>query len=290
MTAGAAASSLSFGANLVTNIWLSWRNWCDANTASIEADSEIGDLVASNLAQRQGYKAWRTAGLSTGATDAGFDVDFGQVREVEALALVFPRTSDPTLYDEPAAFAATDTVRHRLSAVSAGAGELYDSGVIESGVLDGYGYHVVRLNAPVSARYWRVDLDAISRADIGYLDVSRAWAGPAFQPAIGFSFGDNYGWGADVSVSRASRGVAEFVDNVEALRVWSMTLEGLSQVEAKELIEFERLMTSAGQFLVVRSDIEAGMGEMLARQQTSLGVASLAHARNTKAFRLVESL
>lgn len=274
----------------MTNIWLSHFNWIDAASATITPDAEAGDLLASNLQERQGYKSWRTDGLSMGSTDAGFVVDFGRAREVECLALVFPRTNDPALYDEPAAFDPTDTVRHRLSAVTAGAGELYDSGVIASGVLDGYGYHVVRLNAPVQARYWRVDLDAISRGDLGYVDVARAWAGPVFQPEIGFSFGDNYGWGADVTVSRSSRGVAEFVDNVEALRVWNMTLEGISPAEAKELIEFERRMTSAGQFLVVRSDVDEGMGEMLARQQTSLGIASLAHARNTKAFRLVESL
>lgn len=274
----------------MANIWLSWFNWIDATTATVEADAEAGDLVATNLQERHGYKPWRTAELTPGATEAGFSVDFGRTREIECLALIFPRTNDPALYDEPAAFASDDTVRHRLSAVSAGAGELYDSGVVESGVLDGYGYHVIRLPAPVEARYWRVDLDAISRGELGYVDVARAWAGPVFQPEIGFSFGDNYGWGADVTVSRASRGVAEFVDNVEALRVWTMTLEGLRPTETMQMIEFERRMTSAGQFLIARSDVDQGMGEMLARQQTPLGVSSLAHARGTKAFRLVESL
>ncbi len=274
----------------MANIWLSWFNWVDAATASIAADAEAGDLVAENLRERQGYKVWRTDGLSAGATEAGFTVDFGRVREVEALALMFPRVNDADAYDEPAAFAADDTIRHRLSAVSAGAGELYDSTVIASGVLDGYGYHVIRLGAAVQARYWRCDLDAISRASLGYVDVSRIWAGPVFAPAIGFSFGDAYGWGADVSVSRASRGVAEFVDNIDPVRTWAMSLDGLSNAERDELLEFERRVTTGAQFLIARSDVAQGKGEMLARQQQSLGLSSLAFARNTKAFRLVESL
>lgn len=274
----------------MANIWLSWFNWVDAASATLTADVEAGDLVAENLRERQGYKVWRSDGLSTGATDAGLSVDFGRVREVEALAVMFPRSNDPTLYDEPEDFAASDTIRHRLSAVSAGAGELYDSGAVASGVLAGYGYHVVRLNAAVNARYWRIDLDAISRADLGYVDVARVWAGPVWAPAIGFSFGDGYGWGSDSSVSRASRGVAEFVDNIEPLRTWSMALDGLSDEEREELLEFERRVTTGAQFLIARSDVSSGKGEMLARQQQSLGLSSLALARNSKAFRLVESL
>lgn len=242
------------------------------------------------MRQRQGYKVWRTDELEEDATDAGFTIDFGTVREVGVVALVFPRNNDPTLYDEPAEFASSDTVRHRFSAVTAGAGELHDSGVIASGVVDGYGYHVYRLATPVSARYWRVDLDAISRADLGFVDVARAWAGPVFEPRVGFSFGDTYGWGADAAVSKASRGVGEFPDNTEPTRTWALAVERLTDDERDDLLEFERRVYSVGQFLIVRSDVAEGKGEMLARQQQSTGLSSLAHALNTKAFRLGESL
>lgn len=274
----------------MSNCWMSWFNWLDAGLAQITADAEAGELVAENLRERQGYKVWRTDGLEEGSTDAGFTVDFGAVREVGCLALVFPRDNDPNLYDQVADFAATDTVRHRLSAVAAGDGELYDSTAIASGVLQGYGYHVVRLGAAVNARYWRCDLDAISRADLGFVDVARAWAGPVFAPSIGFSFGDAYGWNSDSAVSRASRGLAEFADNIEPVRIWTMAMDGLSDAEREELLEFERRVTTGAQFLIGRTDVAAGKREMLARQQQSLGLASLAHARNSKAFRLVESL
>lgn len=274
----------------MSNVWMSWFNWVDAESAILSADAEAGELVVENLRERQGYKVWRTDGLEEGATDAGFDIDFGQARTVQVLALVFPRENDPALYDEPVSFASDDTIRHRLSAVSAGAGELFDSGVVESGVADGYGYHVVKLDAPVSARYWRVDIDAISRAALSFVDVARAWAGPVFTPTIGFSFGDNYGWTSDSAISRASRGLAEFSDNIEPVRTWTLQLEGLSNTERNELIDFERRMTASGQFLIGRGDVDAGMASMLARQQQSLGLSSLAHARNSKAFRLVESL
>lgn len=274
----------------MTNCIFSWLNWVDAALASIEADAEAGDLVAENLRERQGYKVWRTEGLSEGDTDAGFDVDFGTAREIGVLALVFPRSNDPNLYDQADEFAATDTVRHRLSALSAGGDDVYDSGVVQSGVLAGYGYHAVTFDEAVTARYWRVDLDAISRASLGYVDMVRIWAGPTFVPGVGFSFGDNTGWSSDSAVTRASRGVAEFADSIEPVRTWSFQLDGLTGAEFEDMLEFERRVAASGQFLVGRTDIAAGKRWMLARQQQSLGMASLAYARNTKGFRLVESL
>jgi hypothetical protein len=274
----------------VSNCWFSWVNWLLGEATEITADAEAGDLVIDNIIERQGYKLWRTDGLSEGSTAAGFTVDFGQARTLQALALYFPRQDDPEAFDEPAAFASTDTVRHRLSALTEGGDEVYDSGVVQSGVNGDYGYHVILLNAPVSARYWRVDLNAISRAALGYVDVACAWAGPAFIPRIGFSWGDTYGWDSNATISEATRGLADFTDSVPGKRYWSFSLDGLSDAEKLELIDFERRMTKAGRFLVVRNDVPAGMGEMFARQQSSLGLSSLAMARNSKSFRLVESL
>lgn len=271
--------------------WLSWRNWVDASASSLTADNDtVGDLSVENLRERQGYKVWRTIGLSEGFTETGFNVDFGKARSVQCLALFFPRINDPNEYDPVDELAATDTVRHRLSAVSANADEAYNSGVLQSGVLPGYGYHVVRLDAPVSCRYWRCDIDAISRAALGWVDVARAWAGPIFEPRVNFSVGDNYGWSGQGEPARASRGISEFPDNIEGLRSWSLSFEGLDAAERTQFIEFERLATNKLQFLVSRDDVDAGMGWMLSRQSQSLGVSSLAHLRNSKAMRIVESL
>jgi hypothetical protein len=268
----------------------SWRNWIDAPDAVLAADAEAGELVVANLAERQGYKVWRTANLEPGATDAGFVVDFGRSREVQTLMLLFPRDDDSQRFDPIPAFAAGDTVRHRLSNLTPGANEVYDSGAIASGVASGYGYHHVVLDEAATARYWRCDLDAVSRAALGYVDVARAWAGPAFIPRVNFDWGDAYVWQSDGQVPKAARGFSEFPDNVAALRAWTLNFGALSNEERNQLLEFERLMNSTGQFLVWRGDYEPAAGIMLARQQQSLGLSSLALARNSKAFRLIESL
>lgn len=269
--------------------FFSTHNWVDAPSAVVTGDAEAGDLVAAHLQQRGSYRVWRTEGLSVSDTAAGFLVDFGRVREVGVLALCFPRTSSPYDYDLQPDFGAADTIRHRLDAATPGAGALHDSGVVASGVLPGYGVHVHRLTAPVSARYWRCDLDAVSRANLGYVDVQRAWAGPVFEPAIGFAWGDTVIWDSDSVIARASRGPSEFVEPQESIRTWAMSFEGLSDEESAQMVELERRMTTAGQFLAHRTDQPAGMRAMLCRQASATGVASATHRISKKQMRLLEA-
>ena len=272
-------------------LWLSYRNWVDAPTTTFAAAVEASEsLAATNLAQRQIYKVWRTDGMSAGNTDASVVIDFGQVRAVQALALAWPRNNDPDLYDEVPDIASDDTVRHRLDAVTAGAGALYDSGVVATGALPGYAVHAIKLDAPVSARYWQIDLDAPSRATPGYLDLARAWAGPIVTPRIGFSYGDGAIWESDSIVAKASRGASDFVETVDSLRSWNMQLDWVDDAERNAWFEFERLMTAAGQFLAVRDDLPEGTGIMLCKQRQSAGLESASFQRSKKALRLIESI
>lgn len=269
--------------------WLSWINWLDAPDALITPDAEIGQLVAQNLRKRQASSAWRTL-LTEESDSAGVSVDFGRAREVQSIAMLFPRENDPAVFDPIPAIGASDTIRYRLSAVSAGAGELYDSGAVACGVDVAYGYHHVKLNAPVNARYLRVDIAAPSRVDEGYLDVARLWVGPVFQPSIGFSYGDSAAWQAAADITRARRGSSEYAEASDPTQTWSMTFEGINDSEKEQFENFERRVTAAQQFLIARNDRPAARAAMFARQSQAGGVDSLTWRRNRKSLRLVENV
>lgn len=273
-------------------MWISFFNWVDARLALITADAEASsDLVAANLANRRGSRIWRTDELSAGSTAAGFTIDFGTAREIAVLALLFPRSNDPDAYDETPAIAATDTIRHRLDLTTAAAGALLDTGITACGALPGYGLHVFRLNAPVTARYWRCDLDAPSRAIEGYLDVARAWAGPILQPRVGITYGAIRAWASDSIIAKASRGTDEFIDSQESLRSWSFDLDWIDDAtEADAHEDFDRRMTTAGQFLVCRTDLTLARGAMFARQVQSPGLNAANFGKSRKSYRLLETI
>lgn len=272
--------------------WFSYRNWVDASSAVFTASDEAGDLVVENLQNRYYYKRWRAAELTEEADDAWFQVDFGQAREVGCLVLLFPRTNNlPDSYDEtPSIHPSSDMIRHRLDADTPGDGALLDDEVV-SGVVAGYGYHVYKLSSPVSARYWRCDLEVPSRASETYVDVVRAWAGPVFEPAVGVSLGVADNWQSDSSITAAARGLTKFVDPRESLRSYVMTFNFLTSAERDQVDDLDRLMTTAGQFIVCRDDLTVVKGTMLASQQRSTGLqAAGAFLRHQKQFQLVESL
>lgn len=268
----------------------SWLNWIDAPDCIVTADAEAGELVGLNLKRKQSSSAWRTL-ITEEADEAGVTFDLGRVRTIGCLLLAFTRNNDPTQFDAvPSIHPTTDTIRHRLSAVAPGDGEAYDSGVIASGVDPAFGYHYVLVDPQVSARWWRVDIEAASRVTQGYLDVVRAWAGPVFSPSVSFSYGDNAGWNAAADITRARRGLSEFGEASEATQAWSMTFEGITDDERETVDDFERHVTAAQQFLIVRNDRTAARAAMLARQVSASGQDSLTWRRNRKTMRLVENL
>ena len=272
--------------------WFSHRNWVDAPDSILTASAEAGDLLVENLRNRYYYRQWRVDQLEIGSDDLWFEVDFGQVREVGCLVLLFPRFVAPNYYDVvPSIDPITDTIRHRLDAVTAGAGLLEDTGAISSGVNKNYGYHVVKLDEVVNARYWRCDISAPSRVTAGYINLVRAWAGPTIEPAVNFSFGANHGWSSDSTIQTASRGLTDFVDARESKRSFTMTFDWLNNSESDDFEELEQLMTTAGQFVVSREDLSSVKGTMFARQSRTTGLqVTGAHLRNQKSFQLVESL
>ena len=220
----------------MSNMIISSTNYSDDAT-SITADSEVATLPVENLQDRQLVKVYR----SDGETDVEIDVDFGQGRIIDFVALIRHNISQ------------TGTIRWRLSNVSDFATTQYDSGVIDAwpvveefgalpwGVFTWGGFLSIEvaaqytissfavLDSPVQARYLRIDIVDDDNAE-GYIEAGRLISGPAYRPST------NYGFGAEIQFvdeSRIvkSRGGQTFVDEVERFRRIRFELQNLPEAE-----------------------------------------------------------
>lgn len=212
---------------------LSWVNWLDKAGVTLTGSSEAGTLGVNRLAQPQLRRRWRTA---LGDLTPGLQVDLGQDREVGVLALAQPDDAGGIDADGDARgwLAPTDTVRHRLDAVTLGAGALLDTGADPGGWQPGYGVHLLPLGAPVTARYWQADLDAASLAALDYVDLGRAWIGPCWRPARGnISYGWSWVMEDGSTVSRNARSGLDFVDQGPRQRVLTFGFSSLTEADAK---------------------------------------------------------
>lgn len=258
----------------MANCILSWTNRVDG--ATFVTDSQTATLPASNLADPIHERVWRTSG----ATDAYVEIDFGASYDIRVLCLAGLDIS------------ATDTIRHRLSNVSAGAGELLDTGAVASGVAEGYGIAPHILSAAVTARYWRIDISAPSRAANGFFSVGRAWADEGFQPTKNISFGLSETWLDSSEVSQATRSGVQFVDNLVQRRGTAFSLGFLTEAEAKDdLREMQRLVGVRNQIFFIpdpdstRAETEAIIGRM-----TSVSpILYPSFEVRSKAFQILES-
>lgn len=141
---------------------LAWDNKLDA--ASVSAGSELATLPASNVQHPHVSRKWATA---AGVKASYLVFDMGAPVPVSLLSVVGTNLT-------PAA-----TVRLRASNAdpTAAAGDLYDSGVIASGVKAGYGAIYKAFNE-VTARYWRLDLDDAAVQDnllVGFVFLGPSW-------------------------------------------------------------------------------------------------------------------
>jgi hypothetical protein len=220
----------------MSNMIISSTNYSDEAT-SISADSEVATLPVENLQDRQLVKVYR----SDGDTDVEIDVDFGQGRIIDFVALIRHNISQ------------TGTIRWRLSNVSDFATTQYDSGVIDAWpVVEEFGtlpwgvfswggrinpevaaqYQISSftvLDSPVQARYLRINISDNDNAD-GYIEAGRLIAGPAYRPSTNYGFGVEIQF-VDESRIVKSRGGQTFVDEVERFRRIRFELQNLSEAE-----------------------------------------------------------
>lgn len=216
------------------NMIISSTNYSDAGTLTV--DDEVATLPASNLQDQQIVKIWRNT-----QTSAQIDVDFGQQRIVDFMALIRHNISQ------------TGTIRWRLSAVSDFSTTVYDSGTIDAwpiveefgtlpwGVFQWGGrlnpevaaeYTISSfdvLTTAVQARYLRIDISDSLNAD-GYLQAGRLIAGPSYRPSVNYANGVQFEF-VDESRITKSRGGQTFVDEVERYRVMRFELINLPENE-----------------------------------------------------------
>lgn len=234
---------------------LSWVNWLDKAAAVITASSEVTSLPATRLAEPQIRRRWRTV---PGITTPSLSVDFGASREIGVLALQQPDDAGGMDADDEARgwMASTDTVRHRLDLVTPGAGALLDTGAVAGGWQPYYGIHIARQASPITARYWRADLSAASLVGTpGYIDLGRAWAGPAWQPTRGnISYGWSRAWDDGSSITRNPRSGLETVGKGPRTRVLTFEFKVLTQADALRLEELQRIAGTSRQVLFAPFD------------------------------------
>lgn len=235
----------------MSNIILSYQNAIDAASTVLSASSAAGNMSISNVADPRIGRRWRC----TEATCWG-QADFGANISIDIVGLVFPR--DTTL--------AAGTVTHTFDADGgvAGAGALLDSGAVDIGAVDGYGYHIYRLPSPISARYWRWTF-ALTTA---FADTGRAWAGTSWSPRVNYDIGAADSWGDMSTVSTSKRSGAEFIDEKNRQRFFSFNLSFMDDDDRNFVREMRRAVGISKQILCIKNPDDAPRETLIGRITT----------------------
>ena len=245
--------------------WLSFENYLDRPATLVTPSAEDALNPASNVQTINIDQFWRVTGLTAGSTDYSIDIDWLEDLEVGAFLMLTPRANSTRLGDFHLSIGRTDTVRWQFWAD--GLDPLIDPATIDTGVLqadvhEGYGYHApVPPVAPFMARYCRVTIDAISRAEIivgplvelGYADISRIWVGPRFDPDNNHTYRHREGWKTASLVARNQREASTQVDHGAHYRFWNVTYSGITDAETVQWRRFIRLVGDDNQFVLARS-------------------------------------
>lgn len=234
---------------------LSYVNYVDS--ATITATSELASQPVANVAEPSPSIRWST----TGTTSASLKVDFGSLLSTQLLCLVSPD------------LIASDTVHHKLSAVSMGATDLLTTGAIACGIIRDYDLHAYVLSAAVSARYWQVDISAPSLAAAGRFRVGRAWAGALWNFDVGVAYGWSEAWADESVVERADYSGVEFVEVGARYRTMSVSLDFMSAADRTQAREVMRYAGRRRQVVLVRdrslSVADQAIEGILGRLQTT---------------------
>lgn len=214
----------------------SWTNHVDRSGASLSASQTAGNLTPDNMAKPQIIIPWRTTSVTAwGQADFGADVAVG------CLCLRFRRTNGSV---PPSA----GTVRHQLDADGGtpGAGVAYDSTAVAINCDADYGYHLIVLSSELSARYWRFTF-AVS--GVSFIDVGRAWAGPAFRPTINVGYPHDDMWFDRTVISSAGRAGTEWADPRPFQRAIGVNLGAIHEDDHASIRSLMRAAGIGGQVL-----------------------------------------
>ncbi len=225
-------------------------NEVDGAATVLTASSEAGDLTISNVANPIIGRVHRTTVLT-----AFGQADFVTDKTIDVAALIFARTAGLPL---------AGTVQHTFDADGGtpGAGAAHDSGAIAIGTADGYGYHVYKPSASVTARYWRW---TFAITGVNFIDTGRAWAGAVFQPGVDINFNDPDDWGDLSVISQSVRSGAEFIDTRPRQRRMGFGLSALSDSDRISVRDIKRRIGNSKQILVVKDPASFAKETILGR-------------------------
>ena len=189
--------------------WSRWnQNWLAAAQTSLTASAETSTEPVANVVDQTLARTWRIPALS-----AFLEADCTVPRTFRIFGLFGLRNATPEL-----------TFRIRLSNVAAGNDEVWDSGVLVTGIERGFDQYVLVASAEWVARYVRLDI-ADTGSDQDYLTVGMAWAGAALElpnPDLGLTFGHD-----DPSPGRATPGGQSYIEEKRLVRYCAGAYGGL---------------------------------------------------------------
>jgi len=243
-------------------------NLIDLPDAVVSASSEAGGNTASNMLDPRIGKRWRVM-----APGGSANADFGSAQTVEVVALVFPR--DTTL--------ATGTVQHVFS--NAGV-TVHDSGAIDIGLANGYGYHVYVLPAGITATSWSWTYSLTS----AYADTGRAWAGELWRPTCNIVYGGSDSWDDLSTVTLSPRSGAEFIDRKPVQRNLTFGFDALTETDRAAAFDMQRLCGTSSQVLVITDESALSTGTVLGRMARLNPILATHPGLYSQSFQIRESL
>lgn len=184
--------------------WFSYEN--HLRTATITADSEETALPVTNVVDRLAFRKFRSQSESV-----VISAEWPVAVTFQVVVLQFPSSRDP-VSSTPNEIDPTDQIIIRVSDVAAGGAELIDN-TAASGVVRRRGYYAIVFDAPVTARFLDIEINAVSRAALQYVDVGYAHAGPIFQPGANFNVGSTIGFPEESLINTSSTGGSSFVES-----------------------------------------------------------------------------
>ncbi len=276
---------------------LSAVNWLD-QAASITCDGEVATLPATRLQLPQISKRFAVAGLTNGDTVREVKTDLGAVRVIDRIAAIRHRRNSILEDRDSPVFASTDLVRHRLSTTDAHDGDVYDSGWIASGMVNGYGYHdhiVPKTGggAKRSARYTSFAFDAQSRdtAPDNYVWWGRLGYYDMWEFDIGFAAPFDYGWRDKATATRTMDGGGEYVnDRTKGWRELNMLFRGVKALERSDLLDFLEKTRSGGRFYLVADAASASPRDCIIARNLTPTLTQTDRAFSRFELSLIESL
>lgn len=224
---------------------IGWRNRM-VSGATLSGGSWVSTLPLINLLTTERAEIARSTNAATASTK--FTVDFGQARTVRALALLNHNLSQSGSW-------------RVLFGTSSGAGDIYTSAWQAAWFIpfgtgadewesnawwglpnDEYTGHPfmapLLLAQNYSTRYLTIEIDDTTNAD-GYVQIGRVFAGEAFDPENGPTYGLKQGW-KDTSKIETNDSGTPFMDQRRCLRTVAFDLPYVGLDDSAIHYEFQR--------------------------------------------------